>query len=258
MFRESFDFRSTIGADDALRLLELINGCLGCRTREDFAEIVLETRNLVSFDHAIAALGCHDKRRGISIAHAINISFPELWCVEYDAKDYIQADPVVKANFIDYSFQRWSVAKTRYHSRAQKEIAALCEDFGMEEGFTIGSSSSPLAEYGGMFCFSGLPRNHDKRTPAILANLVPHLHLAFARVSRSKGNDKGSASLTPREKEVLDWLKRGKSSWEISVILNISERTANYHIYNMMRKLDAVNRPQALAIATRLGLIDLD
>ena len=258
MVEENFDFRSGVSADDAQRILELINGCLGCRTREDFTGLVLETRNLASFDHAIAALGCHDKRLGIFIDHGINISFPEEWCIEYDARNYIQADPVVKANFVDYSFQHWSVAKERYHSRAQKEIAALCEDFGMEEGFTIGSRPSPLVEYGAMFCFSGLPKSRDKRTPAILTNLVPHLHLAFAQICHSKLKDKGPAGLTPREKEVLDWLKQGKSSWEISVILNISERTANYHIYNMMRKLEAVNRPQVLAIAARLGLIDLN
>jgi DNA-binding CsgD family transcriptional regulator len=50
----------------------------------------------------------------------------------------------------------------------------------------------------------------------------------------------------------------GKSSWEISVILSISERTATHHVTNIMRKLDARKRAQAVAIAIRLGLIDLD
>jgi DNA-binding CsgD family transcriptional regulator len=64
-------------------------------------------------------------------------------------------------------------------------------------------------------------------------------------------------NLSAREKEVLNWLKHGKSSWDISVILDISESTANYHVYNIMRKLAAVNRPQAVAVAVRLGLIDI-
>ncbi len=49
---------------------------------------------------------------------------------------------------------------------------------------------------------------------------------------------------------------QGKSSWEISVILNISERTVNFHIYNIMQKLEAVNRTHAVAVATSLGLIE--
>jgi DNA-binding NarL/FixJ family response regulator len=62
--------------------------------------------------------------------------------------------------------------------------------------------------------------------------------------------------LSFREKEVLKWLKKGKSSWEISEILNISYRTVDFHVNNIIQKLDAVNRIQAVAIAVEHGLID--
>jgi DNA-binding CsgD family transcriptional regulator len=62
-------------------------------------------------------------------------------------------------------------------------------------------------------------------------------------------------TLSSREKEVLDWLQQGKSSWEVSVILAISESTVNFHVSNIKRKLGATNRAQALAIAARLGLL---
>jgi len=55
----------------------------------------------------------------------------------------------------------------------------------------------------------------------------------------------------------LNWLKQGKSSWDMSVILSISERKVNYHVYNIMEKLGAINRPQAVSIALHLGLIEL-
>jgi butyryl-CoA dehydrogenase len=67
-----------------------------------------------------------------------------------------------------------------------------------------------------------------------------------------------NAVISRREKEVLDWLKEGKSSWDISVILGISERTVYFHVSNIMKKLGASNRSQALSIATRLGLVDTD
>ncbi len=41
-------------------------------------------------------------------------------------------------------------------------------------------------------------------------------------------------------------------------ILEISERTVNFHIHNIMRKLDATNRPRVIAVAADLGLIDFD
>ena len=64
------------------------------------------------------------------------------------------------------------------------------------------------------------------------------------------------SQLSKREKEVLLWLTKGKSSWEISVILSISERTVNFHVMNIMQKLEAVSRIQAVALAVEKGLTD--
>jgi DNA-binding CsgD family transcriptional regulator len=58
--------------------------------------------------------------------------------------------------------------------------------------------------------------------------------------------------LSSREKEVLGWLKMGKTSWDISQILCISERTVNYHVNNIINKLGVVNRMQAVSMATDL------
>ncbi|MEW6600000.1 MAG: response regulator transcription factor [Nitrospirota bacterium] len=67
-----------------------------------------------------------------------------------------------------------------------------------------------------------------------------------------------SIVLSLREKEVLNWLKQGKSSWEIASILNIVESTVNFHITNIMHKLNAVSRTQAVAIAVEHGLINAE
>jgi PAS domain S-box-containing protein len=63
-------------------------------------------------------------------------------------------------------------------------------------------------------------------------------------------------SLTPRENEILKWIMQGKNSWEISAIINISESTVKYHIDRAMKKLGAVNRTHAVAIAMRNDLLD--
>lgn len=63
--------------------------------------------------------------------------------------------------------------------------------------------------------------------------------------------------ISPREKEVLKWLYQGKTSWETARILNLSERTVNFHVYNVMEKLEAVNRPQMITIALQMGFLDL-
>jgi DNA-binding CsgD family transcriptional regulator len=61
--------------------------------------------------------------------------------------------------------------------------------------------------------------------------------------------------LTPREQECLLWVTEGKTTWETSQILNISERTVTFHLQNTVDKLGVVNRQQAVARAVALGII---
>jgi DNA-binding CsgD family transcriptional regulator len=48
---------------------------------------------------------------------------------------------------------------------------------------------------------------------------------------------------------------RGKSSGEIAVILEVTERTVNFHIDNVIRKMGVATRVQAAVKATMLGLL---
>ena len=66
----------------------------------------------------------------------------------------------------------------------------------------------------------------------------------------------GSA-LTPREMEVLQRMAAGKSNKEIGGELFISEGTIKSHIKGIFTKLDVVSRTEAVATATRRGLIQL-
>lgn len=55
--------------------------------------------------------------------------------------------------------------------------------------------------------------------------------------------------LTQREAEVLLWLSKGKSNWDIATILGIKPRTINKHLEQIFRKLNVDNRTTAAAIA---------
>lgn len=61
--------------------------------------------------------------------------------------------------------------------------------------------------------------------------------------------------LSAREIECLRWAAAGKSSDEIAIILGISAYTVSSYFKTATRKLDAVNRMQAIARAMRLKLI---
>jgi len=63
-------------------------------------------------------------------------------------------------------------------------------------------------------------------------------------------------ALTDREIEALTWVAKGKSSTDIAVLMKVSERTVNFHISNVIRKLGVATRVQAAIRCALLGLID--
>lgn len=84
--------------------------------------------------------------------------------------------------------------------------------------------------------------------------LALNVHATITECTLKKRSGE-SISLTTREKECLLLTARGKTAWEISKIMARSRGTVNFHLQNAMRKLDAVNKTQAAAKATELGLL---
>mgnify|MGYP001040428497 CR=1 FL=1 len=63
------------------------------------------------------------------------------------------------------------------------------------------------------------------------------------------------ADLTARELEVLTLLAEGLSNPQIAELLIISRPTVSFHVSNILAKLDAANRAEAVALAYKQGLI---
>ena len=69
--------------------------------------------------------------------------------------------------------------------------------------------------------------------------------------------DPGDA-LTAREREILRHVALGRSNREIAAALAIAEETVKTHVANLLAKLQAENRAQAIVQALRRGLLALD
>jgi DNA-binding CsgD family transcriptional regulator len=67
-----------------------------------------------------------------------------------------------------------------------------------------------------------------------------------------------SAVLTPREAEVLGLLAHGRTNKQVGAELYISEKTASVHVSNIIAKLGASGRTEAVAIAAQRGLLPVD
>lgn len=102
-----------------------------------------------------------------------------------------------------------------------------------------------------------LPKD-DTELTALLAHLqLLAVHAQHAAITLLKPPDavKPLPRLTPRETECLRWTFAGKTSWEISRILGISESGVSFHITRILKKFDCTSKHQAVLLALRHGLL---
>jgi DNA-binding NarL/FixJ family response regulator len=68
--------------------------------------------------------------------------------------------------------------------------------------------------------------------------------------------DEYSVRLTDRERQILLLVAEGWTNPQIGEKLDISVSTVNFHVHNLLDKLGAKTRTEAVSIATREGLLD--
>jgi LuxR family quorum sensing-dependent transcriptional regulator len=180
--------------------------------------------------------------------------FPAEWFKTYVDEGYIDVDPVVRRMKLSRKPFEWR--ELSYDSERVPRAAEVMQrraDLGFLNAFTVPIHGPP----DGMAFVS---MNRTKSDPEVRNKPAIHLMALyiFDRVSRLRvAQLKQNTNLTTREREVLTWAAQGKSAWEIGEILNIAKRTVDEHAQNAFRKLGAVNRTQAVAIALRDRLISL-
>lgn len=111
----------------------------------------------------------------------------------------------------------------------------------------LAHGSGPLPGGATFFIACGLPQRPGARHAHFLRLLLPHLHIAWQRIGTGQGT-----RLSPREAQVLRWLREGKSNDEIGRILGISPLTVKNHLQRLYRTLGVGNRAHAVARGTAL------
>ncbi len=88
--------------------------------------------------------------------------------------------------------------------------------------------------------------------------VIELLRLAGQHRERDRAERRAVERLTPREGEVLQALAAGLSDKGIAERLSLSHQTVRTHMVNLMGKLGAESRLQALVVALRYGIVTLD
>jgi LuxR family quorum sensing-dependent transcriptional regulator len=187
--------------------------------------------------------------------HLLVSAFPPGWMDRYLAQDYAHIDPVVHRCKQGLSPFLWSDSApyTRAEDRAiVRRMFGEAREFNLKAGFVV-----PMITLDGHIVALSLGGEAAEVPKAAygMIGMVSAYAICRAIELRDREGRRQRSRLTEREAECLKWAAEGKTEWEISEILSISEHTADKHLSNARRKLGAANRAQAVANAIRWGLI---
>jgi len=115
-----------------------------------------------------------------------------------------------------------------------------------------------------LFTFACRPGSAGARQAYLAQLLAPALHAAWVRTQLQRHADGSAAAdkstghsvLTVRELDILKWIYVGKSNFEIGAILKISPLTVKNHVQKILRKLNVVNRTQAIGKSLELRILN--
>lgn len=230
-------------------LEEQFNKLLTSKNKDDFFELLSTTCSSLGFDFCAYALCMPYPLSKPGVIAQTN--YPNEWQQRYHQKQYLSIDPTVQHCLGSTTPLTWS---DKIFSGSE-EMWEEAQAFGIRFGW---SQSHHDAQ--GTISLFGLARDRETLNKSELMHITPYLmwllqiaHEGFLRFEQDTVSNFTGDPLTPRELEVLRWTADGKTTYEISRILNISERTVNFHANNAIHKLKTNNRTAAAVKAAVLG-----
>jgi DNA-binding NarL/FixJ family response regulator len=106
----------------------------------------------------------------------------------------------------------------------------------------------------------GALRGESQMDPGVARKVLDafrHLDAPVRRPTQERDKLPPLEKLTRREEQILDLLAQGLANKEIAAQLTLSEGTVKNHVSNILSKLHANDRTQAVLTAIRRGLVDV-
>ena len=174
-------------------------------------------------------------------------SYPPEWVDYFDDRRLGLSDPVHRASHLTSVGFAWSqVPDMILLTRHDRDILDRARLAGIGDGFTI-PAHVPGESHGS--CSFATRRDETIRADALpCAQLVGAFAFEAARrLWKMRSVEKPLPGLTDRQRDCLVWAARGKSDWEISRILGISQETVIQHL-KQARERYGVGKRTLLAV----------
>ncbi len=237
---------------------ELIDGLSKAKTVEELHAACSKLCVQQGFDHFV--YGAIFPASFIKPYYVFVSGYPDEWWSRYKSENYMAIDPVLAHAEARITPIRWDQLQPKDHERERAlRFMGEAAEFGLRSGI-----SYPIhTNRGDVSILSFASEDDYQHSRADFQNAMPfaqnfsaHLHEAVRRIFEQQVLNLAHVHLTEREQQCLLWAAEGKTTWETSVILNVSERTVRFHLHNSSAKLGVVSRQHAVARAVSLGLIN--
>lgn len=236
--------------------IEALHYMSGANTTTGVKEALVQFQNLFPFSRVIGGLARLSSNGTFDgFTNVINVSYPEEWIRLYWQNGYFDVDPVFQTALNKPGTQHWGTTYREATSQKQREFMATAKEFGLGDGITTGSSD-PACRVATFCSFASADSVDAARYVPLVEYFGYYVHMALLRTAPAKAQpmDRCVKKLTLRELTILNWVKNGKTNWEIAQIMGVTERTIRFHVESIFSKLDVTSRSQAVATAIEHGL----
>jgi DNA-binding CsgD family transcriptional regulator len=237
-----------------------------------FQNLIQDMEGITRFEDGSAVLQAAAEQYGVKHVAYLGINIPRInrptpfysatyspsWCHHYQHSNYVDADPVVRLGMTGLLPIDWGTFDLAEPKR--RRIFGEAKEFGLgRQGLTF-----PIRGRGTETAIFSINTDlPDKEWAAYkracMSDFQMLAHYFHATVIRLEGGviPDYESRLARREKECLQWAAAGKTAWETSMILNISEATVRVYLDSARHKLDSITKVQAVAKAIALGIIKI-
>ena len=224
------------------------------QTPEELRVEMAKFAKQMGFDHFVYALTINAP--SLKQQQYLLNGFPQQWLERYVSQGYFKVDPVIRHAQTTSLPAIWT--EDRFRDGKSAQFWEEAKAYGLSCGLSFAVHEQPGVT--GIFSLARdrplvLPKTEMAALIGRAQMFASMLHHAVGRIDLPKLLPEGNVQLTPRERECLRWSADGKTAWEIGRILNIAERTVVFHVNNVIQKLGASNKTQAIVRAVALNLL---
>lgn len=241
------------------------------KVADEFAQAVERAADLKELESTIEAIAREMGFRYFALTHHLDIprapqpairldNYPPAWVDYFDAQRMGPSDPVHRASQLTTAGFSWSrLGRMVDLTPRDRDILQRARLAGIGDGFTV--PAHVPGESAGSCSFATAASKEIRVEWLPLTQLVGAL--AFDRARQLSGIRELAADrprLTDRQRDCLYWVARGKTDYEIAIILGLSHETVIQHVKQARGRYGIAKRAQLAVHALfdgTLSFVDL-